>query len=592
MTVGATQVRVGEAADDSTRILSLTWEKTEPFGPLPGAAVEADWILLSWGPSRSADALSTALRAADPQAGVRRADVSIDPAEAAEPTGREQRHVLFVDETVPLAGPGLSGDESWAWAHAVVHAFQRAASRPSTRLWIVTRTGLNSPRTREVVRPEHDFAWALGRSHAAENPESWGGLVDLDLDDPLTAGRMLADYLLSDSAEDEVLLREDGPRVARVASSALPPTASGAILSAERLHVVSGGATGLSFEVEHWLARRGAKRLLILGRSPVDDIRTSNLRLLESLGCDVVYETLDVADPTAVRALTARLRSQAIGGVFHLASNWRLDGQSCVSSLVNATDEQNRVLLGAKAGGALLLGELAEQLNAEAAVFFSSATATFGSPGQANYAAANAVLDGVARRLHGSPVRAVSIAWGPVGDVGFGATAQGSQLHDAWERLGLRRLGVQQVLSTMEMALSQDEPNLTVVAWDEDAGLLPWAGTRPTLQSLVAEQPTGNSLARLNELPDEERAGLIVEVIRTRIAQIMGGAPEDVDPDLSFALLGIDSLIALEVLFIVEREFGVRLGLDHVVLGMNSNLTTMARQLDERIRELAPGAGR
>jgi erythronolide synthase len=591
MTMGSPQVSVDDVEEGPTRIVSLHWEKTSAFEPGPGAATDAEWVLLSWGPSRYADALAAALRETDPGVSVRRVDVATEPVRAPdEDAGVDQRHVFFVAETVPLTGPDLADDASWAWAHAVVHACQQVASRPGARLWIVTRTGLHGPGTRDVVRPEHDFAWALGRCHAAESPDSWGGLVDLDVDDPAAAGRMLASYLLSGSAEDEILLQDDGPLVARMRVSMLPPIASNQGLSMERLQVVSGGAAGLSFEIERWLARRGAKRLLILGRSPLDGDRERNLRLLESLGCSVEYEVLDIGDPAAVRGLAARLRQRgdAIGGVFHLASNWRLDGRSCVSSLMTATDEQTRVLLAAKAGGALLLSEFAEDLGAEAMVLFSSAAATLGSPGQANYAAANAVLDGVARRLHRGRVRAVSIAWGPVGEVGFGATAEGSQLHDVWQRLGLRRLTVDQVLSTVDMALSQDEPNLTVVSWDESAaGLLPWAGARPVLESLAAEQPMGLSLGRLSELEGEERVEYIVDVMRKHLAQILSCAPAEVDPEKSLEMMGIDSLIALEVLFIVEREFAVRLGLDQVLLGMNSTVVAMAALLDQSIREAA-----
>jgi len=584
MTMGTPQA--GEDADDPTRILSLHWEKVSAFERRPEAATEAEWLLLSWGPSRASDGLAAALREADPAVRIRQVDAESNPVPASA-----GNHVFFLDAVAPMTGADLAGDASWAWATAVVHGCQRVMSQPEARLWIVTRTGLHGPGTRDVVRPEQDLVWALGRSHAAENPGSWGGLVDLDVDDPDAAGRLLADYLLSGSSEDEILLRDDGPLVARVHVSGLPPTASSEGLSTERLHVVSGGATGLSFEIERWLVRRGAKRLMILGRTPLDTYRSRNVRLLESQGADVEYEVLDVGDPAAVRSLTDRLRQRgdAIGGVFHLASNWRLEGRSCVTSVAAATDAQTEVLLATKAGGALLLGQLAEDLAAEAMVLFSTAAVTLGSLGQANYAAANAVLDGVARRLQRGRVRAVSIAWGPIGEVGFGATLEGSQLHDVWERLGLPRLTVDQVLSTVEMALSQDEPNLTVIAWDETApDLLPWAGARPALESLATSQQLGLSLGTLTELEGEERVAYIVDVLRTNIAEVLSYRPEDVDPQGSLALMGIDSLIALEVLFIVEREFGVRLGLDDVLLAMNSTLVEMAGQLDERIREVAP----
>ncbi|HEX8345088.1 MAG TPA: beta-ketoacyl reductase [Actinoplanes sp.] len=594
MTIEAPQLRVDEAGEgDSTRILTMQWEKAGAFEPLPGAATEATWFIQSWGPSRCADSLASTLRAGDPRVTLTREDVSVaSTGTSVEPDGdAPERYVFFVDETVPSAQLDLADDGAWAWAHAVVQACQHVASRPGARLWIVTRTGLHGPGHSDTVRPEHDFVWALGRCHATESPDSWGGLVDVKIDDPRTAGGMLASCLLSGSAEDEVLLHDDGPFVARLRASMLPPTVSGRGISMERLHIVSGGTMGLSFEVERWLARCGAKRILVLGRTPLDSDRQRNLRRLESMGCSVEYEVLDVGDPQMVRRLAGRLRERgdAVGGVFHLASNWQADGRSCVAPLTSATREQTQVLIGAKANGALLLSELAEGLGAEAMVLFSSAAATLGSPGQANYAAANAVLDGVARRLHGGPVRAVSIAWGPIGDVGFGASRDGAELHELWERLGLHRLTVDQVLSTVDMALSQDEANLSVVSWDESAiSGLPWFGARPVLESLSTVEAAGLSLERLSELAGEQRVGYIVEVIRTHLATILNWSPEDVDPGQPLMEMGIDSLMALELLFIADREFAVRLEFHDVLVGADATLVTLATRLDERIRDAHP----
>ncbi|MFF4989514.1 KR domain-containing protein [Streptosporangium saharense] len=556
--------------EDSTRILTRCWERTDDFEPRSGTATRTSWVVRTWGPSRCADALVTALLTEGAEVTLVREDASTGGG------ARGEHHVLFLNEAVPLTGPDLADEGSWAWAHAAVRLCRHVASLPEARLWIVTRTGLNGPARGAVTRPEQDFVWALGRCHAAESPESWGGLVDVAIDDPRVAGRALADYLLSGSPEDEVLLADDGPSVARLRASLLPPAASGHGVSMDRLHIVSGGALGLSFEIERWLAGRGAKRLLILGRTPLDDDRKRNLRRLESMGCAVDHEVLDVGDPESVRRLTARLRGEPVGGVFHLASH---------PHATSATPEQTRLLIGAKAGGALLLGELAEELGAEAMVLFSSAAATLGSPGQTGYAAANAVLDGVARRLHGGRVRAVSIAWGPVGDVGFGATREGADLHETWERLGLGRLTVGQVLSAVDMALSQDEPNLSVVTWEGSTpGMPPWFRQRPVLEALSAVEPVGLSLEHLAELEDEQRVPYIVQVVGKHLANMLNRAPEDIDPDRPLLRLGIDSLIALELLFVIDREFAVRLELREVLVDLDATLRTTAGKLDERVR--------
>lgn len=570
-------------------IVERHWEQVAPFLAVAGEASSATWVVQSWGPSRCADGLAAVLASSEPMVRVVREDLS-DPEPSSSDAGAggsERRVVVFFDETVPLSNLETIDDESWGWGHAAVRASQRAESMPGTRLWFVTRSGLELRGKDADARPEQNFLWALGRCHAVESPDSWGGLVELELDEDCGASELLAGYLLSGSAEDEILLRQDGVYVARLTGSVLPPPATGRAFSAERLHIVSGGLLGLSFEVERWLAGLGARRLLVLGRTPLDDVRRTRVQELGSLGCAVDYEVLDVGDSKLMSDLSARLRDRGeeVGAVFHLASTWQADGQSLVGQLSGVSEEATRVLIHTKANGAFLLGTLAEEVGAEALVLFSSAAVTLGSPGQANYAAANGVLDGVARRLHGSSVRAVSIAWGPIAEVGFGATPEGSQLHELWERLGLRRLTVEECLSALEMALRQEEPNLTVVACGEaDLAALPWAAGRPALQPLASMQPTGIALEGLSGLEGEERIEYIVGVLRRHLATVLNCLPEDVTAGTRLMDLGIDSLVALELLFVVEREFAVSLGLDALLLGMGTTLRALAEQLDERIR--------
>ncbi|MYR23868.1 KR domain-containing protein, partial [Streptomyces sp. SID6137] len=112
----------------------------------------------------------------------------------------------------------------------------------------------------------------------------------------------------------------------------------------------------------------------------------------------------DVADREALAALLAE---HPVDAVVHTAGVDHLD------PLETMTPGAFADVLSAKAAGALHLDALLDGRELDAFVLFSSIAGVWGSGHQAAYAAANALLDGLAERRRARGLPATAVAWGP-----------------------------------------------------------------------------------------------------------------------------------------------------------------------------------
>ncbi|MGC4750687.1 beta-ketoacyl reductase, partial [Micromonospora sp. DT201] len=230
--------------------------------------------------------------------------------------------------------------------------------------------------------------------------------------------------------------------------------------------------------------------------------------------------------------------------------------------------EQVRRVMAPKVDAAVHLHELTAGLGLSAFVLFSSVAALIGSPGQGNYAAANAFLDALAASRRAAGLPATSLAWGLWAD----ATGMTGELGDAdlarLERTGIGALSNELGLELFDQAQQLDEALLVPVLLDTVAlraqarsGMLP-----PLLRGLVRVpaqrvETTGGSLPqRLAGLPQADWQQAVVDLVRGQVAAVLGhSSAEAVDPDRAFKELGFDSLAAVELRNRLSRTTGLRL---------------------------------
>nr|AAK19883.1 soraphen polyketide synthase A [Sorangium cellulosum] len=331
--------------------------------------------------------------------------------------------------------------------------------------------------------------------------------------------------------------------------------------------LITGGTGTLGALVaRHLVARHGAKHLLLTSRQGAHAPGAEASRTeLEALGASVTLRACDAADPRALQALLDSIPSaHPLTAVVHAAG--ALD-----DGLLGAmSPERIDRVFAPKLDAAWHLHELTQDKPLAAFVLFSSAAGVLGSPGQSNYAAANAFLDALAhhRRAHGLP--ASSLAWGYWAERSRMTEHLSAADVSRMRRAGVRPLATDEALSLFDAALLRPEPALVPARFDVNALGANADEVPPLFQRLVrarvARKAASNTALasslsqRLSSLPPAESERFLLDLVRTEAATVLGLASfESLDPHRPLQELGLDSLIALELRGRLAAATGLRL---------------------------------
>ncbi|HEY4973635.1 MAG TPA: SDR family NAD(P)-dependent oxidoreductase, partial [Steroidobacteraceae bacterium] len=185
------------------------------------------------------------------------------------------------------------------------------------------------------------------------------------------------------------------------------------LVRSDGTYLITGGLGALGMVVAEELVAAGALNVVLCGRGePSADVRAavSNLR---SSGANIVTAALDVGIEKQLRELLQKIdvALPPLRGVVHAA------GVLDDALLGELSAQRFQTVMHGKVDGARLLDRLTAASSLDFFVLFSSVAALLGSPGQGNYAAANAMLDAIAedRTARGQP--GLSIAWGVWGEI-------------------------------------------------------------------------------------------------------------------------------------------------------------------------------
>ncbi|MEV5839470.1 type I polyketide synthase [Nocardia sp. NPDC052112] len=317
--------------------------------------------------------------------------------------------------------------------------------------------------------------------------------------------------------------------------------------------LITGGTGGLgALLARHLVTAHGLRHLILASRRGPDATGAMELQAeLTASGATVQVVACDVADRDACAHLLAAIpATHPLTAVVHAAGV--LD-DGVVAAL---TPERLRKVLAPKVDGGRHLHELTRDMDLAWFVLFSSVAGVLGSPGQANYAAANAFLDELAVERQAAGLPAVSIDWGLwTAETGMGATLDTADAA-RFGRGGLAPLNVEAGLALFDAAVGQPAPSIVAASFDL-AGLRASAevtALHPMLGKSLGGRPTADTSTeadhgmQLAGLTPEQQAKRLMELVRSQVATVLGHRnPEQVDVDANFRDLGLDSLTSVEL---------------------------------------------
>ncbi|PNG99823.1 Phenolphthiocerol synthesis polyketide synthase type I Pks15/1, partial [Tetrabaena socialis] len=388
-------------------------------------------------------------------------------------------------------------------------------------------------------------------------------------------------------------------------SPAARPSASDSALSSGRV-LITGGTGTLGLLLAEWFVQHGVSHVQLLSRTGALPPAATE-RLLAASGAASITvtacDTAAAADAAALSATSPHGRHPAsAAALLPVSLLVHAGGVLADATLANQTHAALRRVLAPKQSSLDQLAALARLHPASGTVLFSSIASLLGAPGQANYAAANAALDGYAAACLGQGMAAVSVQWGAW--AGGGMAAQDAQTAARVERMGMALIAPQQGLAALQGVLAslslpagapsgglsgpRGRPDAVVAAnpfrWPTFLRRLPQP---PAFLSLVAPgsapaaagAPPPSTAAAAGSVPSTDTRGrrgrrsaapaaaataaagpsasAVLETVTEVARGVMGVT--SLDPSASLMEAGLDSLGAVELRNQLSRSFGLEL---------------------------------
>ncbi|HZZ38230.1 MAG TPA: type I polyketide synthase [Acidobacteriaceae bacterium] len=318
-------------------------------------------------------------------------------------------------------------------------------------------------------------------------------------------------------------------------------------------YLVTGAFSGLGLQLARWLGEQGASEVVVMGRREPPPEAFEVFDAMRATGTTVTVHRGDVSqEPDVAAALESGL---PLRGVFHCAGVLE-DGAVAQQDW----SRFERVLAG-KAEGARHLDRLTRDCPLDAFVMFSSIAGVLGSPGQSNYAAANAFLDALAEQRRAENRPGLSVSWGAWGESGMAVRhgvvdrGAGSGMTPMAIRDGLSALGrlIESGAGPRAMVLAMNWGQYLanpVPAWHRRllSGLEEGSGGQAPATTEKRRSKPESWMEKLRGAGRTQQRNVLRQLLEERIRTTLGLPREQaIASGQPLQELGLDSLLSIEL---------------------------------------------
>ncbi|KAJ5782785.1 hypothetical protein N7457_004559 [Penicillium paradoxum] len=339
-------------------------------------------------------------------------------------------------------------------------------------------------------------------------------------------------------------------------------------LRSDASYILIGGTGGLGRSIAKWMSSKGARHIVLVSRRAViNDKVQALIDSLTPLGVKVLVKACDVSSRQSVEALIKEEMKDLppVRGVIH--------GSMVLRDMLfeNMSLEDFTAVVCNKVEGAWNLHNALIDAQLDFFIALSSVAGLVGNRGQAAYSAANVFLDGFIeyRKSLGLPGTSIDLA--AVSDVGYLADTDAQRRQEVLKNIGGQTIDESEVLALVAAALTGDldrscsgqcitgleTETIENNFWIQDAKftVLYEAAKDKLGSSSQRDGPSVPLQVTLSAASSKEEAlQVCYEALAAKLAQVLVLSPEDMDPSITVASLGLDSLVAIEIRNWIARE--------------------------------------